>query len=307
MVALAARRRAHAGARPRRAAHPAAVRQFRDGRLRASRGRRCERRRDAEARRRIRGRPRLRGRGSAPARPCASSPARRAGRRRRDRDPGGRHARDGDRVTLARRCRRRGDNVRHAGIDFAEGEPLLQAGTRLGAARRRARRRREPRARCPAGASRASRSWRPATNSCRPASRSGPPRSSPPTICCVLGLAEAAGGEAIDLGIAARRPRRAGRFDPARHGGQGRRAGDARRRLGRRPRPRPAGARRRRHGARLLEDRHAAGQAADARPPRRHARARPAGQSGFVGRLRRAVPTPAAARAAGRPGGGRST
>ncbi len=56
-----------------------------------------------------------------------------------------------------------------------------------------------------------------------------------------------------------------------------RRAGDARRCLGRRSRSGRQGARRPRHDARLLADRDAAGQAADVRADRRYARAGPAG------------------------------
>ena len=69
--------RPRAGARPCGAAHPAALRQFGDGRLRAARRRRGARRRVARRHRRIRGGARLRRRGAARARRCASSPARR--------------------------------------------------------------------------------------------------------------------------------------------------------------------------------------------------------------------------------------
>ena len=117
----------------------------------------------------------------------------------------------------------------------------------------------------------------------------------------VAGIVVAAGGEPIDLGIAVDDPARAGAQPRGGAGGQGRRAGDARRRFGRRLRSRAEGAGRRRHGARLLAHRHAAGQTADPRPARRDARARPARQSHVLDGLRPSVPQAAAARAGRRP------
>ena len=54
----------------------------------------------------------------------------------------------------------------------------------------------------------------------------------------------------------------------------------------------PRSARRKRPRARLLEDRHAPGQAPDVRPHRRDPLARPAGQSGLQPGLRPALPAP---------------
>ena len=92
------------------------------------------------------------------------------------------------------------------------------------------------------------------------------------------------------LSATARRDHRRG---PARARGRRRHSGHHRRRLGRRIRSGAEGLRRRRHGAVVLEDRDAARPAADAWPARRHACARPAGQSGFVLCLRFPVPGPA--------------
>ena len=70
-----------------------------------------------------------------------------------------------------------------------------------------------------------------------------------------------------------------------------------RRRLGRRARPRAGRAQGPRAEARFLEDRHAAGKAADGRPARRDARARAPRQSGLDLRLRPAFPEAADPRA----------
>ena len=66
-----------------------------------------------------------------------------AGRRRHDRDPGGHRARSGDRVEI-REGAPRGRYVRRAGLDFAEGEVLLQRAAPPDAARHRPRRGDEP-------------------------------------------------------------------------------------------------------------------------------------------------------------------
>ena len=106
-------------------------------------------------------------------------------------------------------------------------------------------------------------------------------------------LARAEGAETIDLGIAADTIEAHHGGHPPRPRQRRRHPGHHRRRVGRRPRPRQAvaGGRGRRHG--VLADRDAAGQADDARPARRHARDRPARQSGVVLCLR--VPVPGAA------------
>ena len=138
---------------------------------------------------------------------------------------------------------------------------------------------------CPFAGGRAWRSWRPATSWCSRAAASGPDRSSPPTIWA-----------------SPRWPRRRRRGPPARHrpryareprcshrqSAGRRRARHDRRRLGRRSRPGGAGAGGARHGAGVLEDRDAAGQTADVRPPGRLPRAGAAGQSGVGHRLRAA-------------------
>ncbi len=75
-------------------------------------------------------------------------------------------------------------------------------------------------------------------------------------------------------------------------GGRRRPAGHHRRRQRRRARPGPGRARAARLRAGFLEDRDAAGQAADLRPTRRDGRARPAGQPGLGAGLRHPVPGP---------------
>ena len=91
----------------------------------------------------------------------------------------------------------------------------------------------------------------------------------------------------------ARPPRRDRRRRPPRPRRRRRHPGDLGRRLGRRLRPRAEGAGGRRARAVVLEGRAAAGPADDARAARRHARARPARQSGLGLCLRGAVPRPA--------------
>ena len=130
------RLRPRACPRPYRAAHPAAVCQFRDGRLRHARGRRGVGACDAEGGRRSprRGAP-SRAR-SVRARRCASSPARRC--------PAGADAivvqEDVARRATASRFGRRaaGDNLRQAGMDFSRGRAAYLRRAATGAARRRA-------------------------------------------------------------------------------------------------------------------------------------------------------------------------
>ena len=168
------------GQRSSRPAHPAAFRQFGDGRLCAARRRHRAPPRAAEDYRRIGGGPRLRrhgrrGRGGAHFHRRAD--ARGRGRRA---DPGECRARRRfsdrqDERGPAAQCARR----RHR---FCRGRTLA-AGRTPPDARAIWRWRRPPiiqRSTCAAG--RASPCWRPATNSCGRARRSGRRRSSPPTI-----------------------------------------------------------------------------------------------------------------------------
>ena len=225
---------------------------------------------------------------SAPARRCGFSPARRcrtAPTRSSFRRTRGARAAS---VTLRASVAPRRQRARAPGIDFAEGEVLLAGGS---AARRRA----------------TSRSPRPRNH---PDCTS---RAAPRVAILATGDELVAPGEPLgpaqivasnNFAVAGTRRRRGRRADRSRHRArrpgalwreasrprataQRRRAGDARRRLGRRSRSRAEGAGRRRHGARLLAHRDAAGQAADARPARRDARARPARQSDLVDGLRR--------------------
>ena len=223
-------------------------------------------------RRRIRGRPRLRRRASGPARRCASSPARRCPRaptrcrcrrtRRRDGDVGDRSARRW----------RAGDHVRGAGVDFRRGRDAAAgrpAADRRATSRwppppiiRRCAVRRRPRVAilatgdelaragrgARAGADRRLQHFRRRRRSSRRRAASRSISASRPTIRDALAdrLAAARRAKAdvlVTLGGAS-----VGDHDLVQQG-----------------------ARRRRHGARLLAHRHAAGQAADARPPRRDA------------------------------------
>ena len=230
------------------------------------------------------------------ARPRRSRPHlhRRAGARRRRRRPHpGKRRRDRCRDRRrARPASQPGDNIRPAGLDFREGATLLAAGRTL-AMREIALAAAMGHAALRCAAARASRSSPPATNSCRPARSPARP--------------DRRGQRARHRGLCPRARRRAARprHRPRRHGGARRRhrraarparrySRHARRRLGRRPRPRRRGARRQGHGARLLADRHAPGQAADVRPlSAPMPRARPPGQPGVEPRLR--APVPAAA------------
>ncbi len=180
-VALARRFRPHAGRAGRRRPHAAAVRQFRDGRLRAARAPTPPRRARDCASSANRRRAALSRASSAPARRCASSPARRC--------PHGADAvamqedaqREGD---VRRRCeapRRAGDNVRGVGHRFSRRRRAAAGGPPADAARRRADRGGQPADACACAASRASRSSPPATNCARRARRWGRRRSSPPT------------------------------------------------------------------------------------------------------------------------------
>ena len=95
----------------------------------------------------------------------------------------------------------------------------------------------------------------------------------------IHGLVAASGGEPIDLGIAADRPEALAASIRSALALRADVLVTLGRRLGRRLRPGAKGARRRRHGAKLLAHCDAAGKAADAWPYRRDAGARPARQS----------------------------
>ena len=268
-VPLADAARPRARRRRRGAAHPAAGRRLGDGRLCGARRRRRERAGDAEGRS-AKSRPGVRSPArSAPARRCASSPA--AWCRPAPTPSSSRRTptRDGDAVD-----RQRAVAARPA---HPPRRARFHARRRAAAARPPAHRPRpdagggdEPPDACRCIAARRSRCSRPATSWCRPAARPGPARSSLPTAIALDGA-----------GAARRRRRRSisascrdqldddGRGDPPRARRRRRRPGHDRRRLGRRLRPGAEGARRRRACARLLEDRDAARQAADARPARR--------------------------------------
>ena len=130
---------------------------------------------------------------------------------------------------------------------------------------------------CPCAAARASPSWRRATSSWSRARRRAPIRSSPRTPMASQPSSRASAAQPQILGIAGDDARRASRQD--RRGARRRRAGDHRRGLRGRPRPRAPGAGRRRHDARLLEGRDPARQAHAVRAHGRHARAGAARQS----------------------------
>ena len=194
------RARPRAGARCGRAAHPAALRQFGHGRLRAARRRRGQPARDADRDRRSRRGPRL--------------------RRRRRRGPGGAHLHrravpeGADAIVIQEDVRREGDRIALAvprpRRKSAPGRTRFRRGRGSDSGRPPADRlatsrwlRRPITSRCRSDAARGSRSWRPATSSSRQARRSAPRRSSPRTISPSPGVVEACGGVAIDLGIAA--------------------------------------------------------------------------------------------------------
>ena len=191
--------------------------------------------------------------------------------------------------SIVQRGRAAGRYVRPAGSRFqARANRSCQAGRRLTAARYRPRRGDEPAlaARCAAG--RASPSWRPATRSCMPGEPVGPQPDR---------QLQRAG---------ARRPRHGLRRRARRSRHRARRSRRAAARWPPAPpapicwsppaAPRSATTTRRRRARRrtgidagFLEDRHAAGQAADVRPHRRDAGARPARQSGLDPGLRPAL------------------
>ena len=184
------------------------------------------------------------------------------------------------------------------GLDFAAGAVLLRQGPPPHRPRSGAGRRHEPPDAAGAPRARRSRCSRPATSWCRPAPRPGPARSSIPTALPPWRSRAREGGEVVDLGIAPdrldetiaaiRRARASGADILVTTGGAS--VGDydlvQQALAGRRAR------------AVVLEDRHAARPADDARPARRHARARPARQSGLGLCLR--VPVPGAADPAAR-------
>ena len=93
-----------------------------------------------------------------------------------------------------------GRHIRAKGLDFIEGEALLAAGTRLGASNR-ARRRDESRrvSGRPAPESRNSRDRR---RMVRPGAAIGPDQIVASNAYAIAALVEAAGGKALDLGIA---------------------------------------------------------------------------------------------------------
>ena len=191
-VALRSGLRPRAGARPYGVAHPAAVPQFRHGRLRAARG--------------------GHGVGAATLTVVGKSAAGRAfegavgpGEAVRIFTgapmPDGADAiviqedvsREGERIRLSAAAPA-GENLRAAGMDFRTGETLIPRAAGSAPATSRWRRRRTtPRSRS-AGA-RGSRSWRPATNWSRPAATLGPAQIIASNNFAVAGLVEACGGD----------------------------------------------------------------------------------------------------------------
>ena len=278
---LDARAPAHAGRAARRAADAAAVRRLRHGRLRGAR----RRRRDTRPRRSP---------SSARRPPAIPSPAASAAGEAVRIFTGAPLPDGADAVVIQEdtAARRRQRHRARGPLDTGPRPParqrfprratLLAAGRRLGP-RECARRRHGPRARspCAAAARRHPRDRR------RAGARRAAARPRPDRLLEHLGRrrarAEAGGCRRRLLGIA-RDTREDLDANLAEAPGR-RHAGHHRRRLGRRPRPRRPGAGSPRHDARLLEDRHAARQAADVRPPRPSARARPAGQSRLLAGL----------------------
>ena len=207
--------------------------------------------------------------GSSPVAPCRPVPTRSSSRR----TPSRRRRRGAVRGRVAP-----GTFVRPAGLDFAAAGPD------------------SPRAPCSTRARWASpRRW--AMSGCRCGDGRGSACSPPATSCAGPARRSKAARSQLEHAHARRRCSRGwgaqcgrSRHLPRRRRGAGRArarcrrprsAGDHRRRLGRRLRPRPAGARPRGHGAGFLEDRDAAGQAAAVRPPRRRAGAGLSRQSGL--------------------------
>ena len=293
-----------ARSRPLRRCAPSRRSQFRHGRLRAARRRYGLAARDAEGDRRVRRRPGLRRRASVRARRCASSPARRC-RTAPTRSSFRRtSSREGERIRLsARRARQATICVRPAWTFATARRCSRPAAVSPPATSRWPRRPITPRSACADAPG--SRSWRPATNWSRPAARWARRRSSPPTISPSPGWSKRT---AASRSTSASRSMSSARSKAAIVAARDAKAdvlvtlggasvGDydlvqqALVVVG--------------HGARLLADRHAAGQAADARQPRAHARPRPAWQSDLVDGLRDPVPAPAAARLARRAGAGR--
>ena len=217
-------------------------------------------------------------------RPCASSPARRcppaptpsSSRRTRERD--------GDKVTVRGRHRHRPrppPRLRLPRRRDACWPPAAASGP--------ARSRWLPpwaTARCPSAAARASPSSRPAMSSWLPGHGPAPARSSPPITWAWRRSPKPAGAEARLLGIARDTRESLDAYFA--------KAGDADiivtiggASVGDHDLVGPVLGPR--HGAELLEDRHAAGQAADVRPPGPCARARPAGQSRVLAGMRAGV------------------
>ena len=206
--------------------------------------------------------------------------------------------RDGDAVTIGAPVAS-GDHVRRRGCDFVEGEILLSAGRRLtardvalaaAADHPTLAVRRKPRVAILSSGDELA----------APGEARGAAQIVASNAFAIAGVVAAAGGEPLDLGAAPDDPAAlADRLAEARRAKAdvlttigGASVGDHD--------LDPQGARRRRHVARLLAHRHAAGQAADPRPPRRDERARPARQSDLGDRLRRSLPPPARPRAARR-------
>ena len=247
-----------------RAPHPAAVRCLRHGRLRRAPRRRRHAAGHAHRDRRGRRRPSLR-RQRRP-RPGGAHLHRRARPRRRrcHRHPGERRRATAPPSSSAT-ARPSAGHIRTQGFDFRAGDTLLAAGRRLGP--------RELSLAAAMGYGELPVRRRPrvavlATGDelVPPGSQPGPGQIIASNHLGVAALAEAAGAEAQPARHRPRHPREPRR--PHRQGRRRRCDRHHRRRLGRRPRPGGAGAGGARHGAGVLEDRHAAGQAADVRPPR---------------------------------------
>ena len=173
-------------------------------------------------------------------------------------------ARDGANITVRDGTPERG-HIRDKGFDFAAGDALLEAGRRIGP--------RELSLAAAMGYGELPVRRRPRVAVLATGDELVPPGGSlgPGQIIAsnhlgVAALAEANGARGASARHRPRHPREP--RCPHRQSGRRRRDRHHRRRLGRRPRPGGAGAGGARHGAVVLEDRHAAGQAADVRPPR---------------------------------------
>ena len=204
-------------------------------------------------------RPRARPCASSPARPCPPAPTPSSSRRTRERD--------GDKVTVRDGTHRCAATSATAASTSARARRCSDAGRRLGPARGLARRRHgpRPRSRAPPPARRRAVDRRRAGA----ARRRGPApaRSSASNHLGVAALAEAAGAETRSCSASpATRARASMPTSPRRRAPTSSSPSAAPRSATTTSSAPCSGAR---HGAGVLEDRHAAGQAADVRPPGR--------------------------------------